>query len=213
MADTEERSIDQLLDKTGKALEANYFHVSLFSDKESLIGKIAGFVRAPFVIGFGGSLTVRELGLVERLRGDGITLLDHWKEGLTKEEISEIRIKQMTSDLFLTSANAITENGEIANIDGVGNRINSMTFGPKKVIIVAGYNKIVPDMNAALERIRNIAAPANARRLGLALPCAKTGKCQDCTSELRICRVISIIQRKPVATDISVFLLNQVLGY
>jgi LUD domain len=87
-----------------------------------------------------------------------------------------------------------------------------MTFGPKKVIIIAGYNKIVPDVNSALDRIKRVAAPLNAKRLGLPLPCAETGYCHDCSAEARICRVTSIIQRRPSGTDVSVYLINEELG-
>ncbi|HBA56184.1 MAG TPA: lactate utilization protein C, partial [Syntrophorhabdus aromaticivorans] len=120
-----------------------------------------------------------------------VRLLDHWKEGLAKEEMNAIRLQQLTCDLFLSSANAITEHGDIVNIDGFGNRVSAMIFGPKKVIIIAGYNKIVPDVPAALDRIKRVAAPMNAKRLNLSLPCAETGHCHDCTSEERICRVTS----------------------
>ena len=158
-------------------------------------------------------MTTRGLGLVEALKAKDVTLLDHWKEGLTKDEIAEIRIRQLTADLFITGANAITENGEIVNIDGIGNRVNATAFGPKKVIIIAGYNKIVPDMNAAFDRIKKYAAPMNAKRLNLQLPCVETGYCHDCKSEARICRVISIMQKRPASTGISVFLINEELGF
>jgi hypothetical protein len=163
-------------------------------------------------IGIGGSLSVRGIGLIERLSDQNTQVLDHWKQGLTKEEISAIRLSQLTCDLFLSSANAITEKGDIVNIDGFGNRVNAMTFGPKKVIIIAGYNKIVPDVNSALDRIKGVAAPLNAKRLGLPLPCAETGYCHDCKTEARICRVTSIIQRRPSGTDVSVYLINEELG-
>ncbi|HQM76580.1 MAG TPA: lactate utilization protein, partial [Syntrophorhabdaceae bacterium] len=152
------------------------------------------------------------LGIVELLKDKNVEILDHWKQGLTKEEINEIRFRQLTCDLFLSSANAITEKGEIINVDGKGNRTNSTTYGPKKVIIIAGFNKIVPDINAGLERVKNIAAPMNAKRLNLSLPCAETGHCHDCKSEGRICRIISIMQMRPSETDVSVFLINEDLG-
>jgi len=119
----------------------------------------------------------------------------------------------MTCDLFLCSVNAIARTGELVSIDGVGNRINAMNFGPKKVIIVAGINKIAEDLPHALERVRNVAAPQNARRLGLALPCAKTGRCEDCNSPQRICRSILIMERRPLLTDITIVLVHEELGY
>jgi len=204
--------IEKTIQRTIKALESNFFDAASFSDRQALVDKVMGFVKPKMKIGFGGSITVRSLGILERLKDKDVEILDHWKPGLTKEEINEIRFKQLTCDVFLSSANAITEKGEIINVDGNGNRTNSTTYGPKKVIIIAGYNKIVPDINAGLERVKNVAAPMNAKRLNLSLPCAETGHCHDCKSEGRICRIISIMQRRPGGTDVSVFLINEDLG-
>lgn len=204
--------VDKLLERTTKALSSNYFDAHSFSNRESMISAVLQRITPGSKIGIGGSLSVRSIGLLERLAGIDVEVLDHWKQGLTKEEIDSIRLSQLTCDLFLSSANAITEKGELVNIDGFGNRVNAMTFGPKRVIIIAGYNKIVPDVNSALDRIRKIAAPLNARRLNLPLPCAESGFCHDCRSEARICRVTSIIERKPSGTNVSIYLLNEELG-
>lgn len=204
--------VDKLLERTTKALSSNYFDAHSFSDRESMISAVLQRITPGSKIGIGGSLSVRSIGLLERLAGIDVEVLDHWKQGLTKEEIDSIRLSQLTCDLFLSSANAITEKGELVNIDGFGNRVNAMTFGPKRVIIIAGYNKIVPDVNSALDRIRKIAAPLNARRLNLPLPCAESGFCHDCRSEARICRVTSIMERKPSGTNVSIYLLNEELG-
>ena len=203
---------EKLIQRTLKSLASNFFDAEVFSNRDSLVDKVLSHVKSGMKIGFGGSLTVRDLGIIERLKNEDVLVLDHWKPGLSKDEISGIRFRQLTSDLFISSANAITEKGEIVNVDGSGNRTNSITYGPKKVIIIAGYNKIVPDINTALERVKNVAAPMNAKRLNLPLPCAETGHCHDCKSETRMCRIISIIQRKPIATDISVYLINEELG-
>jgi len=204
--------VDKLLERTTKALSSNYFDAHSFSNRESMISAVLQRITPGSKIGIGGSLSVRSIGLLERLAGIDVEVLDHWKQGLTKEEIDSIRLSQLTCDLFLSSANAITEKGELVNIDGFGNRVNAMTFGPKRVIIIAGYNKIVADVNSALDRIRKIAAPLNARRLNLPLPCAESGFCHDCRSEARICRVTSIIERKPSGTNVSIYLLNEELG-
>jgi len=205
--------IDQIMSRAVKALEKHDFQAASFKTREALIAETMRFVRPGMIVGAGGSMTLRELGLFDRLRDNDVRLLDHWKEGLTKEEVSEMRIQHMTCNLFLTSANAITEKGEIVNMDGMGNRINSMTFGPDQVIIIAGYNKIVPDIDSAIERIKRIAAPMNAKRLQLLLPCAETGYCHDCQSDLRICRLLSIMLRRPGNTKISIFLLGEELGF
>ena len=164
-------------------------------------------------IGVGGSVTIRGLGVLEKLEAQGYTIHDHWKPGLSRENGLEIRKIQMTSDLFLTSANAITLGGELVNIDGIGNRVNSMTFGPGKVILVAGYNKIVEDVQEGIKRIKNVASPLNARRLNIDVPCAKVGKCVDCNSPNRICRVLVIHERKPSWTDILIILVGEELGF
>jgi len=203
---------EKMIERTIRALSSNYFDAHSFADRLSLIDSVMKFVSPGMKIGIGGSLSVRGIGLLERFKGIDVQILDHWKQGLTKEDIRAMRLEQLTCDLFLSSANAITERGDIINIDGFGNRVNAMTFGPKKVIIIAGYNKITPDINSALNRIKSIAAPLNAKRLNLPLPCAETGYCHDCKSEARICRVTSIIQRKPSGTDISVYLINEELG-
>lgn len=210
--DTKKWYIEKMMERTVQALKENYFDAAFFTDKKDLLNKVMGYVKPKMKIGVGGSMTLREIGLVEKLKKENVTVLDHWEAGLSKEEIQAMRIQHLTSDLFLSGSNAVTENGEIVNIDGFGNRVNSITFGPKKVIIIAGYNKIVPDVEAAIERIKDVAAPMNAKRLNLPLPCAKTGYCHDCKSEQRICRIVSILERKPNGTDISVFIMNEALG-
>lgn len=203
---------EKMMERTVKALSANYFDARSFANRESLINAVMQYITPGLKIGIGGSMSVRGIGLLEKLTDNDVQILDHWKQGLTKEEIGSIRLSQLTCDLFLSSANAITEKGDIVNIDGFGNRVNAMTFGPKKVIIIAGYNKIVPDVDSALDRIKRFVAPLNAKRLNLPLPCAETGYCHDCKAEARICRVTSIIQRRPSGTDVSIFLLNEELG-
>lgn len=205
--------VERLVDRTIKALEANYFKASFFTSKEVLLKAVHATLTPKMTIGIGGSVTLRDIGLIDMLQNEDVTVLDHWKPGLTPQEIQALRVRQLTSDLFISSTNAITEKGELVNIDGVGNRVNSMTYGPKKVLIIAGYNKIVPDVDAALDRIRRIAAPMNAKRLNLPVPCAESGRCQDCKSEARICRIVSILQRRPNLADISVFILNESIGY
>jgi hypothetical protein len=123
------------------------------------------------------------------------------------------RRAQLACDVFLSSSNAVTVEGELVNVDGIGNRVAAMIFGPGKVIVVAGWNKIVPDVNAAIQRIRNTAAPLNAKRLELNVPCAKTGYCVDCDVPDNMCRVTTIISRKPRKTDISVVLIAEQLGF
>ena len=203
-------------ERTKRAVEklvAHDFGAIYVRTKEEAVRELWKRITPSQQIGVGGSVTIRGLGVLEKLEAQGYTIYDHWKFGLTTENILEIRKLQMTSDLFLTSANAITLNGELVNIDGIGNRVNSINFGPGKVIVVAGYNKIVEDVQEGIQRIKNVAAPLNARRLNIDVPCAKVGKCVDCNSPNRICRVIVIHERKPSWTDMLIILVGEELGF
>ena len=194
-------------------LAAHDFKAIYLKTKEEAVQEIWKHITPKQRIGVGGSLTIRGLGILEKLEAEGYTIYDHWKPGLSKEKILEIRKSQMTSDLFLSSSNALTLNGELVNIDGIGNRVNSINFGPGKVILVVGYNKIVEDVQEAIKRIKNVTAPLNARRLNMDVPCAKAGKCVDCNSPNRICRVIVIHERKPSLTDLHIILVGEELGF
>ena len=163
--------------------------------------------------GFGGSSTTRALGIVEALKKSGKTLYDHWMPGLTSAEDMEIRLAQGRCDCFFCSANAVAETGEIVNVDGIGNRTAAMTFGPGMVIIIAGMNKVVPDLDSALERIREKAAPMRAKSLETKTPCTETGICSDCMSPQRICNITTILHYKPMLTRVAVILVNQAMGF
>ncbi len=164
-------------------------------------------------VGFGGSMSVTDLAVQEKLREMGKEILNHSQPALSREERLEIMRRQLTCDLFLTGSNAVTLSGYLVNIDSTGNRVASMFFGPKKVIVVAGRNKLVDgDIAAAIKRIKDWASPPNAKRLNFNTPCAKTGFCCDCTSPDRICRITTIIDRKPRFTDLRVLVVNEDMG-
>lgn len=205
--------VEERAKKAIERLEAHDFKAMFVKDKEEAISEILKHADPRKSVGVGGSVTLRELGILERLEAQGNLLYNHWKPGLTPEEVLQIRKSQMTSDLFLSSINAITLNGEVVNIDGIGNRVNSSVFGPGKVILVAGYNKIVDDVQEAIKRIKNVSAPLNAKRLNIDVPCAKVGKCVDCTSPNRICRVIVIHERRPSLTDMLIIVVGEELGF
>jgi L-lactate utilization protein LutB len=205
--------IEERAKKAIEKLEAHGFSTVFVKTKEEAVKEIWKYVTPQAKVGVGGSVTIREIGILDQLEAKGHTLYDHWKPGIPKESILGIRKSQMTSDLFLASVNAITMDGELVNIDGAGNRVNATIFGPGKVIIVAGYNKIVEDVQEAIKRIKNVAAPINAKRLNIDVPCAKLGKCVDCNSPNRICRVVTIHERQPIFTDILIILVGEELGY
>lgn len=165
-------------------------------------------------VGFGGSRTVVDLGVEPLFVQQGKEILNHGAAELGREEKMEVMRRQLTCDLFLTSSNAVTLSGWLVNIDGNGNRLAALTFGPKKVIVVAGRNKLVDgDLAAAVHRVKNIAAPPNARRLNCNTPCAKTGFCADCNSPERICRILHVMDRKPRVADLHVLIVNEDLGF
>jgi len=205
--------IEERSKRAVEKLKSHDFEATYFRTKEEVVKEIWRHISPGMKVGVGGSVTIRELGIIDQLKARGYAVYDHWAAGLSGEDSLQIRKSQMTSDLFLSSANAVTLNGEVVNIDGNGNRTNSMTFGPGKVILVAGYNKLAEDVEEAIKRTRNVAAPINARRLNADVPCAKLGKCVDCNSPNRICRVLVILERKPVSTDIVIILVGEELGY
>jgi len=165
-------------------------------------------------VGFGGSRTIVDLGVQQQFEAQGKELLNHGLPGLEPAQRMEIMRRQLTCDLFLTSANAVTLSGWLVNIDGNGNRVAALTFGPRRAIVVAGRNKLVDgDLAAAIRRVKDFAAPPNARRLNCNTPCARTGLCADCNSPERICRVIQVMERKPRVADLHVLIVNEDLGF
>jgi L-lactate utilization protein LutC len=196
-----------------KNLIKHGFEAIRVSDRSAACNEILNRVPSNKTVGLGGSVTLREIGLISLLEKQGNILYDHWKQGITQEESLRIRRAQQSSDVYITSANAITLSGEIVNIDGACNRTSAMGFGPQEVIILAGRNKIVQDVSAGIARIKNEAAPLNARRLGLDLPCAKLGRCVECDSPQRICRGTLILERRPLLTNMLVIVVEEELGY
>ncbi len=134
-------------------------------------------------------------------------------QGLTPEEKNEIRRQQLVCDVFISGSNAITMDGCIVNIDAYGNRTNALTFGPRKIIIVVGMNKIRKDVDEALERVKHYAAPLNNKRINTNNPCTVSGTCSECTTKTRICRVYSILRRKPSLSDTTVVIIGEALGF
>lgn len=201
------------LTSVARALTGRNFEAVVAPDKARTNETLLHAIPPEAVVGIGGSVTVRELGIIEKLQARGNEVIHHWQPGLTEETDRALRRKEGQADYYLTSANAITEQGDIINIDGIGNRVAHMVYGPGHVIIVAGYNKIVPDIDSGILRSKEIAGALNAQRVGSKTPCARTGKCVDCDSPARICRVITIMQYRPWQTEIRVVLVNEKLGF
>ncbi|WP_300347475.1 lactate utilization protein [Clostridium sp.] len=204
---------EKRINKTIEALKANNMNGYLVNSREELIEKIKELTKEGDVVATGGSMSLFETGVIEHLRCGRYEFLDRYKEGLTADEIKNIYRGAFSSDVYFTSVNAITEEGEIYNVDGNGNRVAAMLYGPDKVIIVVGFNKIVSDLEEAIERNRKIAAPTNAKRLNRKTPCSVTGTCMDCKSPEKICREYTLIRSQGNPDRIHIIFLNEDLGY
>ncbi len=189
-------------------LTGNGFQVKLFNSiveaKEELLSQII----TEESVGIGGSITVQEMDVYEELKARGNDIYWHWRK-----DVENAIIKAINADTYITSTNAITMDGKLVNMDGNGNRVASMIFGHKNVYIIVGKNKICKDYDEARERIRNIAAPMNAKRLNLNTPCVHTGKCMDCNSPQRICKAEVVLHRNPGSTQIHIYLIDEEIGY
>jgi L-lactate utilization protein LutB len=204
---------EKLLQKTVNGLKKRGFEASYYPNRQTMTEDLWRIIPDNAKVGIGGSITIRELGLVEELEKRGNKVFQHWQKDLPPKGDEAIRRKAMEAAFYLTSANAITTAGDIINIDGIGNRVAAMIYGPKNVVIIAGYNKIVNSIDEGVRRSREIAGVLNARRINAKTPCAETGVCSDCSVAARICRVTTIIQYKPNQTDVCVLLVNERLGY
>ncbi len=176
---------------------------------------IAGAIENSATVGLGGSTTIFETKLIDKLRALPINLLDRYRAGITKQEVDEMRLLSLTSDLFISSTNAITLSGQIVSCDGVGNRVASILFGPGKVILEVGTNKIVNSLAEAIERIHNIAAPQNVIRFNGNAICGQTGVCDDdhCRYPDRFCNSWAIIEGQSNPDRITVVFVAEKLGF
>ena len=192
-------------------LEARGFTVSSFETAAEAATHLNMQIDGA-TVAFGGSMTLRELGLFESLSAHN-TVYSHWNAPAGMEA-AELQRRAQTSEHYLLSANGLAATGELINIDGTGNRVSSMLFGHKKVWYVVGRNKLAPDYDTALWRARNIAAPKNAQRLGVKTPCAETGdRCYDCKSPQRICRGLVVLWEAVKGCESEVVLIDEDLGY
>ena len=196
------------IEKTIKKLKGRGFEVSRFENKEAACAYLVENIKNT-TVGIGGCMTAQEMGLYDALCAEGNEVFWHWKvpgmETLEKENASKV---------FISSANAIAETGEIVNIDGRGNRLAGQVFGQKTVYIIAGTNKICPDFNSAVERARNVAATKNVLRFDNKTPCRFDGKCHDCRSPERICNAMLVLWGPLMDMEkVEVVLIDEELGY
>jgi len=199
--------------KTVEALRKNRFEADFFETREETAKAVVDFIQPGMRVAFGGSQTAKQLNLQQLVSDKGAAILDHNAAGLSDEEKMEVMRQQQICDVFICSSNAISLQGELFNIDGHGNRVAAMSFGPRRVIVVSGVNKLVADEEAAWERLRTIAAPINFKRLNRPNPCAKHGVCMNCNLPTRGCNIYVATRRRPSLTDFSVFIVNESLGF
>lgn len=202
-----------------KRLNKNNISAFYVKNRSDALDKVISMIPEGSLVGFGDSLTLRQIGVVDVLEKGNYTFLNPWRPGISVEENISLKKRSLTSDIFITGTNALTSDGKIVNIDGHGNRVSAMLFGPNKVIIVVGINKIVENLELALKKIKNKTAPLNVKRhpnFNPMPPCGTTGICSDCSSPWRICNKIVIIEReynnniyKPIIT---VVIVNEELG-
>ncbi|MFQ6086759.1 MAG: lactate utilization protein [Candidatus Bathyarchaeia archaeon] len=202
---------DQKVQRTLAALKRNGFQTFFVSTRADALDKVLSLISSNADVGIGGSVTIREIKLIEALTARGNAVFQHWLQ--PEENVPTVMRRQLNSDVFVASSNAVTEDGKLINIDKAGNRVAATIFGPRKVILVIGINKIVKDVEEGIRRARNVAAPMNARRRRDKIPCATTGVCTDCEAPDRMCRVIAIIEKKPSRTDLTVILVGEKPGF
>ena len=208
---------DIKLEKVKQALETNGFAVSIHADPAEaarhVVEEIAPAIKARSV-GFGGSKSVVDSGILDLVRSKpDLELMDALAPGLAPADVMELRRKMLLCDLYLASSNALTMDGKLVNRDRAGNRVGAMHFGPRKVVLMVGRNKLCEKVEDGMTRIKALAAPINTTRLNMATPCVKTGVCMDCKSPDRICSVWTITEKCWPAGRIHVQLINGDAGF
>lgn len=194
-----------------KNLNERGYISSFFQSASEAVAHVLTLIPEGATVGFGGSQTVKQIGLPEALAADGRKLLLRGTtQGMTNEEIMRAGV---FADWFVASANAVTEDGELVNIDGTGNRVASLIYGPKNVVCLVGVNKIVPDLSAAIKRARDTAARLNVLRFGRTAPCTEGGSCEDCKAGTSICNVTTIQHHPTLGKNYHVILINEKLGF
>ena len=198
-----------LAQKVIKGLESRNMKGYYAANKEEALAKALELIPTGASVTMGGAMSAHEIGLVEALKNGDYNFID--RDAV--EDKRAAMLQAYDADFFLTSANAMTEDGVMVNIDGNANRVSAIAQGPKHVLVIVGMNKICVDADAAMKRARNVAAPINAQRFGLSTPCAKTGACMDCKSPDTICCQFLITRYSRHADRIHVILVNDVLGF
>ena len=204
----------ETIDRVIERLRRNEMEAVYFSTVAEAKAEVLRRIPERAKVGIGGSITLREMGIPEVLEKKGHEVYDHWRAGLSKEKRQEVGKKHQRADVFLTSTNALTLDGKLINVDATGNRVTSMIFGPGKVLVICGVNKIVRNLNEGLARVKKVAAPRNCQRRKDPTPCAQDLICRNCDTPARLCRVTTIIERRPWGIkEFAIILVGEALGY
>lgn len=195
-----------------KRFEKRGFAAYYCATKEEAVAKALELIPEEDIVSWGGSVTLKEVGLLDAIKKRNPVIDRDLAE--TPEEKTELMRNALLCDTFLMSSNAISKDGQLVNIDGNGNRVAALVFGPKQVLVIAGVNKVVGSLDAAMDRARNVAAPINAARFaGLPTPCAKLGMCAECVSPSSICSQILITRTCRVPNRIKIIIVGEHLGF
>lgn len=197
-----------------KGLEKRNMEGVFCETKEDALSKALSYIEEGSSVTWGGSMSIEEVGLMDAVKNGNYEVIDR-SVAKNYEEQREIFAKAVLADYYLMSSNAITLDGELINIDGTGNRVACLTYGPKNVIMIVGMNKVVNDVEDGIKRVRNFASPPNTLRLGLKTPCSMTGRCGDCYGDTCICSQIVVTRRQSAGMRgrIKVILVGESLGY
>ncbi len=195
-----------------KNLRARHFGAWYCQTKEEALAKALELIPAGSTVGWGGGISAQQIGLIDALDGGDYRALNRDKAGSPEERVQLMRAC-FDADWFITGANALSLDGQMVNIDGVGNRTGMIVYGPKNILVIAGMNKVMDTLNDAVRRARTVAAPMNAQRFGLDTPCSVTGSCGDCKQENCICNQMLITRNSKPAGRIQMILVGQELGF
>lgn len=198
------------LERVKAALEKNYMQAHIVQTASEVVPLVKTLIEKGSTVANGGSMSIAECGIMELLRSGNYNFIDREAPGADRDEVYR---QSFFADTYFASANAVTEQGNIYEMDGNSNRVAAIAYGPTSVILVVGRNKIVADVEAARVRNKHFSAPTNSYRLGCKTPCAVTGICSDCSSPARICCTEMILHQQRIPGRIKVILVNQNLGY
>ena len=203
---------EKQVERTINALKKNNFEAFYVLDSKSALEEVMKRIPNGATVGIGGSTTLAQTGILDALKNRKVQLISPFQQARNEEERIELIRKSFSSDVFLSSTNAVTEDGKLFNIDATGNRVGAMFIGPKKVIVVSGVNKIVKNIEAAEQKLKEWTAPQNSKRLNRKTPCVETGVCGDCNSPDRICNIYVTLAKKPSRTNVFIIIVGENLG-